>query len=115
MVVVSPSSAPCSVTANRAPLDRSTACSALCAKCVLPSFILAIRASGSYGFFHSLFEPFFLRLRSNRASCSRVGFSIPAAWAKSFKYSSYFWPLSRRTRERIPDQGADQQDQAGQN
>src|ERR1035437_78256 len=55
---------------------------------------------GSYGFFHSLLEPFFFRLRSNRASCSRVGFSIPAALAKSFRYSSYFWPLSRRTRDR---------------
>src|SRR5450432_3108269 len=33
-VVVSPSSAPCSVTATTAPVSRSTACSALCAKCV---------------------------------------------------------------------------------
>ena len=35
--------------------------------------------------FHSLLEPFFFRLRSIRPSCSRVGFSIPAALAKSFR------------------------------
>src|SRR5437899_8925304 len=32
---------------------RSTACSALCARCVRPSFILVMRASGSCGFTHS--------------------------------------------------------------
>src|SRR6202167_4821584 len=39
-VVVSPWSASCRVTAKTAPLFKSTACSALCARCVRPSFIL---------------------------------------------------------------------------
>ena len=45
----------------------STACSALCARCVRPSFIFVILASGSCGFIQSSFEPFFFRLRSIRA------------------------------------------------
>ena len=49
-LVVSPTSAPCRVTATSAPLSRSTACSALCARCVRPSFIFVIFASGSDGF-----------------------------------------------------------------
>src|SRR5438067_6091559 len=80
-VVVSPLSAPCSVTATTAPVSRSTACSALCARCVRPSFIFAIRASSSAGLFHSLFDVRFLRLRSNRARSSRVGVAIPEAFA----------------------------------
>src|SRR6202011_1754777 len=80
-VVVSPLSAPCSVTATTAPVSRSTACSAWCARCVRPSFIFAIRASPSAGLFHSLFDVRFLRLRSNRAKSSRVGVSIPDAFA----------------------------------
>src|SRR5712691_10644230 len=47
--VVSPWSAPCSVTATIAPVSRSTACSALCARWVRPSFIFVIFASGSEG------------------------------------------------------------------
>ena len=49
MVVVSPVSAPCTVTATIAPVSRSTACSTLWAKCVRPSFIFATFASGSTG------------------------------------------------------------------
>src|SRR6266851_56583 len=66
-LAVSPTSAPCSVTATSAPLSRSTACSALCARCVRPSFILVIFASGSNGFFQSLFDVRFFRRRSRRA------------------------------------------------
>ena len=36
---------PCSVTATMAPVSRSTACSALCARCVRPSFIFAMKTS----------------------------------------------------------------------
>ena len=43
--VVSPKSAPCKVTATTAPVSRLTACSALWARCVLPSFIFAMRES----------------------------------------------------------------------
>ena len=46
---VSPPSIDWTVTAQAAPVSRSTACSNLCAMRVLPSFILAIRASGSCG------------------------------------------------------------------
>ncbi len=60
-----------------------TACSCLCARCVRPSFIFMIWASGSYGFFQSPFEPFFFRFRSIRARSSRVGVAIPDASAKS--------------------------------
>src|SRR6202023_4251502 len=77
IVVVSPWSASCRVTATRAPVSRSTACSALWGRCVRPSFICAIFASGSPGYFQSWFEVFFLRLRSRRASSSRVGVAIP--------------------------------------
>src|SRR6202165_6098628 len=77
IVVVSPWSASCRVTASSAPVSRSTACSALWASCVRPSFIFAIFASGSHGCFQSLFEVFFLRLRSRRARSSRVGVAIP--------------------------------------
>ena len=49
IVLVSPSSAACTVTATTAPVSRSTACSALCARRVRPSFIFVIRASGSCG------------------------------------------------------------------
>jgi len=87
-VAVSPRSAPCSVTANTAPVSRSTACSALCARCVRPSFIFAIRASPSAGLFHSLIDVRFLRLRSNRAKSSRVGVAIPEAFASPRRNSS---------------------------
>src|ERR1035437_7515618 len=73
IVVVSPWSAPCRVTATIAPVSRSTACSALWARRVRPSFIFATFASGSHGCFQSWFEVFFLRLRSRRARSSRVG------------------------------------------
>ena len=81
LVVVSPSSASCTVTATIAPVSRSTACSALCARCVRPSFIFVIFASGSCGCVQSSFEPFFFRFRSSRARSSRVGVSMPDACA----------------------------------
>ena len=77
IVVVSPTSAPCSVTATIAPVSMSTACSALCARCVRPSFIFVTFASGSWGF-----------VRCSRSSSSasdepsRVGVSIPEAFAR---------------------------------
>src|ERR1700757_2225635 len=55
-VVVSPLSASRKVTATTAPVSRSTACSALCARWVRPSFIFVTRASLSVGLIHSLFE-----------------------------------------------------------
>jgi hypothetical protein len=78
----------CSVTATTAPVSRSTACSALCARCVRPSFIFAIRASSSAGLFHSSFGIRFFRLRSSRVKSSRVGVAIPDARASPRKNSS---------------------------
>src|SRR5947209_488963 len=49
MVVVSPWSAACSSAEITAPVSRSIACSGLYARCVRPSFSLAILASGSVG------------------------------------------------------------------
>ena len=77
-----------SVTATTAPVSMSTACSCLCAKCVRPSFIFVIWASGSCGFTHSLFAPFLRRRRSSRASSSRVGVSMPEAFASSVRNAS---------------------------
>ena len=82
IVVVSPTSAPCSVTATIAPVSMSTACSALCARCVRPSFIFVTFASGSWGCVQSVFEVFFFRFRSSRARPSRVGVSTPEAVAR---------------------------------
>src|SRR5207245_11236049 len=73
------------VTPTIAPVSRSTACSALCAKCVRPSFIFVIFASGSWGWVQSLFDVFFLRFRSNRASASRVGVLMPEVSASRVK------------------------------
>ncbi len=84
-----------------APVSMSTACSALWARWVRPSFIFAIRASSSAGLFHSLFDVRFLRFRSSRAKSSRVGVSIPDALANPRKNSSYVSPVSRRTIDRI--------------
>ena len=82
-VAVSPSDASCTVTETMAPVSMSIPCSALWAKCVRPSFIFAIFASGSCGDFHSLFDVFlFFRDRSNRARSARVGVSTPDASAK---------------------------------
>ena len=80
-----PASAPCSVTATIAPVSRSTACSALWARCVRPSFIFVTFASGSDGLVQSLFEVFFFRFRSSRAKSSRVGVSIPDVFASPVK------------------------------
>ena len=66
----------------------STACSALCAISVPPLFIFMISASGSFGFTHSLFDPFFGRFLSNFAMSARLGSSIPLLRASSFKYDS---------------------------
>ena len=63
-VVVSSLSASRKVTATTAPVSRSTACSALWARCVRPSFIFVIRASRSVGLIHSLFEVRFFLLSS---------------------------------------------------
>src|SRR5580698_4630159 len=87
-VLVSPAVAGCRVTASTAPVSRSTACSALWARCVRPSFIFVICASGSYGFFQSSLLPFLFRLRSSLANCSRVGVSMPDSFASSFRKSS---------------------------
>ena len=70
MVCVSPRSAPCTVTETIAPVSSSTACSALCARCVRPSFILVIRASASCGCFQTRFDPLPVRLRSSLARSS---------------------------------------------
>ena len=86
-MVVSPSSAGWIVTASTAPLSMSTACSCLWARCVEPSFILVIFASGSKGFCQSSLEPFFLRSLSILARSSRVGVSIPLALARSVRNS----------------------------
>src|SRR5215471_4072573 len=83
-----PRSASCKVTATTAPVSMSTACSALCAKCVRPSFIFVMRASGSCGLTHSRFDLFFFRFRSTRARSSRVGVSTPDCRAKPFRNSS---------------------------
>ena len=85
---MSPWSAPCTVTPTIAPVSRSTACSALCARCVRPSFILVILASGSCGCVQSSFEPFFFRFRSSRAKSARVGVSMPEAFASCVRNSS---------------------------
>ena len=52
--------------------EPSTACSALCARCVRPSFILVSRAE-------PVRSPFFGRVRSKRARTARGGVSIPDA------------------------------------
>ena len=80
-VVVSPWSAPARVTATIAPVSKSTACSALCARCVRPSFLLVILASGSWGFVQSSLLALCFRFLSNLAKSSRVGVAIPLAWA----------------------------------
>jgi len=56
-------------------------CSALCARCVRPSFIFVILASGSDGFPQSVFDVRFFRRRSRRAKAARVGVLIPDAAA----------------------------------
>ena len=76
IVVVSPWSAPWTVTPTMAPVSMSTACSAL-TRCVRPSFIFVMRASGSCGCCQSVLRPFFGRVRSNRARSARGGVSMP--------------------------------------
>src|ERR1044071_3774607 len=84
--------------ATIASLTKSTACSALYAKCVRPSFILAIRLSGSVGLCHCSLETFLsLRPRSIRRRSSSVGLAIPSARAKPRRYSFQSAPLSLRT------------------
>ena len=67
--------------------EHEASASALCAKCVRPSFILVIRASGSEGEVQSLLAPFFFRLRSSRAKSARVGVSMPDACANAIRNS----------------------------
>lgn len=69
------------VTPTTTPVSMSTACSALWARRVRPSFIRVIFASGSRGCVQSSFEPFFGRFRSKRASSARVGVAMPDASA----------------------------------
>jgi hypothetical protein len=97
MLVVSPRSAGWMLTASVAPVSRSTACSALCARCVLPSFIFVIFASGSLGFVQSSLFPLPWRSRSSLARSSRVGVLIPDSLASRSRNSWYFSPVSRRT------------------
>ena len=80
--------ASCTVMPTTAPVSRSTACSALWARCVRPSFIFAIFASGSFGCFQSSLEPFFRRFRSKRASSARVGVGMPEAAARPRRNAS---------------------------
>ena len=54
IVVVALALPSCTVTPTTAPVSRSTACSALWAKCVRPSLILVIVVSGSFGCVQSL-------------------------------------------------------------
>src|SRR3954464_3995215 len=66
-VRVSPWSAGWILAATITPVSRSTACSGLYARCVVPSFILQIRASGSVSDRHSAFDSVLsLRVRSKR-------------------------------------------------
>jgi hypothetical protein len=101
IVVVSPASASWTVTPTMAPVARFTACSAVCARCVRPSFVFVIFASGSCGLVQSSFDPFFFRVRSNRASSARVGVAMPDASASRGSHGSYASPVSRRTMLRI--------------
>ncbi len=71
------SESPLRCESRTAPVSRSTAWSALWARCVRPSFIFVICASRSCGFFQSSLLPLFFRLRSSFADCSRVGVSMP--------------------------------------
>jgi hypothetical protein len=71
IVVVSPSSASCTAMPTIAPVSRSMACSALWARCVRPSLILVILASGSWACVPSSFDRFFLRFRSIRGKSAR--------------------------------------------
>ncbi len=80
--------APCSVTAITTPLSMSTACSALLAICVQPSFIFAIHASASVALLHSLFDPFLLAPDQAAPDSSRVGVEIPLFLAKSVRKAS---------------------------
>jgi hypothetical protein len=57
-------------------------------KCVRPSFIFVILASGSCGCVQSSFEPFFCRFRSIRAKSARVGVPMPEAMASCVRNSS---------------------------
>src|SRR5215471_8813690 len=50
--------------------------------------LLEISASGSCGFTHSSFDPFWARLRSNFAKSSRVGVAIPDSCASRRRNSS---------------------------
>ena len=73
---------------------------------VVPSFILAIRASGSVGLFQSAFDSVLpLRLRSQRARSSALGVSIPLSCASPHIRSSLaartIVPLARGRRARV--------------
>ena len=95
-VAVSPSDASCTDTATTAPVSMSTPCSTLWVRCVRPSFIFAIFASGSCRDCHSLFDVFLsFRDRSKPANSARVGVANPDAFANRRT------PVSRRSMLRI--------------
>ena len=86
IVVVSPWSASCSVTATSAPLSRSIACSALCAKCVRPSR----SSSRPWRQDPGTSSPYW---RSSSSACGRsaphlpVGVLMPEAAARRVRYA----------------------------
>jgi len=68
---------------------------------VRPSFIFATRLSASVADIHSLFEVFFLRVRSNRRTSSSLGSSIPSAFISRFTYVFQSSWVARRTSDFI--------------
>ena len=87
IVVVSPIVGVLQGDGDQGSFCRSTACSALWVRCVRPSFIFAIFASGSHGIFPIFVRGFLLALAVQRAKSSRVGVSIPDACASPVKNS----------------------------
>jgi hypothetical protein len=66
-----------------------------------------MRESGSAGLFQSLFEAVFLRLRSSRASCAGVGFSMPAAAASTLRRVRFHLFAPSPQREKAPPKHRD--------
>jgi len=74
----------------------------LYARCVVPSFIRAIFASGSTGDSQSAFDHVLsFRSRSKRCTSAAVGSSTPSAFNSVFRYSRYGCCESFRTIDRI--------------
>src|SRR6266851_831009 len=68
-------------------IDATTLEANAAARCVRPSFIFVILASGSEGFSQSWFDVRFFRRRSRRARASRVGVLMPDAAASRVRKS----------------------------